>query len=172
MADMGTKEANKNPEEIEKSEESFFNKFRQAFLEQWRRSTMTKRIGIIMGPILVLALIISFFATDLSAKIFNAKEYKVYEYAIECVEDELRFPNTAKYPSFKDCSISKSVYSSQIIIDSYVDNSEKNMKYAWDVSGYGTCENAMGMTLNYSFTVTVVLSESGKFWCYKCDTSL
>ena len=76
MADMGTKEANKNPEEIEKSEESFFNKFRQAYLEQWRRSTMTKRIGIIMGPILVLALIISFFTTDLSAKIFNAKKYQ------------------------------------------------------------------------------------------------
>ena len=146
--------------------ETFFSKFKKAWLEQWKNYNTTRKIGIVLGPVILIALIICFLTTDLSAKIFNAKEYKVYEYAIECVEDELRFPDTAEFPSFKDCVINKSIYSTEIIFGG------KSMKYAWDVSGYGTCENAMGMTLNYSFSVTVVMSKSGEFWCYKCETSL
>lgn len=174
MSNLETEEV-KNSEKTRVSEATFFGKFKQKFLEGWQKSSKIGKIWTVFAPVLIISLIICFFATDLSAKIFNPQEYEVYEYAIKCVESELRFPNTAKYPSFRDCSINKSNHSTQIIVDKYKTNSSisnKSMKYAWDVSGYGTCENAMGMTLNYSFTVTVVLSESGEFWCYKCDTSL
>ena len=124
-----------------------------------------KTMSIISG-ILVLVLIVLFFSTDCSAMIFNNKEYKVYKYAIECVEDDLKFPSTATYPSFKNTEIRKSIYGSEIIIGSYTGG--KSFEYAWDVSGSGTCENALGVELNYNFTITVVEDEYGDFWCYKC----
>ena len=105
-------------------------------------------------------------ATVLSAMVFNNKEYKVYKYALECVEDDLKFPSTATYPSFKNTELMKSKYGTEIIIGSYTGG--KSFEYAWDVSGSGTCENALGMKLNYNFTVTVVEDEYGDFWCYKC----
>ena len=153
--------------------ETFFSKFKQAWLEQWSKYSTIKKIWVVLGPILSIVLVVCFFATDLSAKIFNTDEYKAYEYAIECVEDKLKFPNTAEFPSFKECTIKKSVYSTQIIqyTYSYSNTGGKSMEYAWDVSGYGTCEDAMARKRNYSFTVTVVLSKSGDLWCYKCETS-
>ena len=174
MSNIETEEV-KNSEKTRVSEATFFGKFKQEFLERWQKSSTIEKIWTVFAPVLLISLIICFFATDLSAKIFNPQEYEVYEYAIKCVESELRFPNTAKHPSFRDCSINKSNHSMQIIVDMCKFNSSiknKSMKYAWDVSGYGTCEDAMCRTVNYSFTVTVVLSESGELWCYKCDTSL
>ena len=119
--------------------------------------------------IFALVLLVIFLATDLSSMIFNAKEYKAYKYAIECVQDELNYPDTATYPSFKESTVQKSKYGTEIILDSYKGNiSGQSFDKAWDISGSGTCENALGMTLNYRFKVTVVLSESGTLWCYKC----
>ncbi len=125
-----------------------------------------KKVMSIISSILVLVLILLFFSTDCSAMVFNNKEYKVYKYAIECVEDDLKFPSTATYPSFKNVEVKKSKYGTEIIIGSYTGG--KSFEYAWDVSGSGTCENALGMKLNYNFTVTVVEDEYGDFWCYKC----
>ena len=130
-----------------------------------------KALSSIISTILALILIILFFSTDCLAMLFHNKEYKVYKYAIECVEDDLKFPNTATYPSFKDTQMTKSNYTTEIIIGSHSIGSPvggKSIKYAWDVSGSGTCENALGMKLNYNFTVTVVEDENGDFWCYKC----
>ena len=124
-----------------------------------------KNVVTIIRTIVALVLIILFFSTDCSAMIFNNKEYKAYKYAIECVEDNLKFPSTATYPSFKKTDVRKSKYGAEIILGSYTGG--KSFKYAWDISGNGTCENALGMELNYSFTVTVVEDEYG-FWCYKC----
>lgn len=123
--------------------------------------------SILISCIVVLALIIVFFATDLSSMVFNHQEYTAYKYAMECVKDELAFPNTAKLPSFKKVTVSKSSYSSNIIINSY--QGGKSFDRAWDVSGSGKCENAMGMEMNLRFSVTVVLDDNGDFWCYKCD---
>ena len=125
-----------------------------------------KKAMSIISSILVLVLIVLFFCTDCSAMVFNNKEYKVYKYALECVEDDLKFPSTATYPSFKNTELMKSKYGTEIIIGSYAGG--KSFEYAWDVSGSGTCENALGMKLNYNFTVTVVEDEYGDFWCYKC----
>ena len=125
-----------------------------------------KKAISIISSILVLVLIVLFFFSDCSAMIFNNKEYKVYKYALECVEDDLKFPSTATYPSFKNTELMKSKYGTEIIIGSYTGG--KSFKYAWDVSGCGTCENALGMKLNYNFTVTVVEDKYGDFWCYKC----
>ena len=125
-----------------------------------------KKAMSIISSILVLVLIVLFFSTDCSAMVFNNKEYKVYKYALECVEDDLKFPSTATYPSFKNTELMKSKYGTEIIIGSYTGG--KSFEYAWDVSGSGTCENALGMKLNYNFTVTVVEDEYGDFWCYKC----
>ena len=154
------------------TDETFFSKFKQAWLDQWKKLSTVRKIWTVLGPVLFIALIICFFTSNLSAKIFNAEEYKVYEYAIECVEDELKFPSTADFPSFKDCSIGRSAYAFEIALETYKIGSAispESVEKVWDVSGYGTCENALGMTLNLSFTVTVVMSESGEFWCYKCD---
>ena len=97
--------------------------------------------------------------------VLNNKEYKVYKYAIECVENELKFPSTATYPSFKNSKINKSKYSSEIIIASY--SGGRSFEYAWDVSGNGTCENTLRKKLNYNFIITVVEDKYGYFWCYK-----
>ncbi len=119
-------------------------------------------IGIILG---VFALIL-FFATDCSAMVFNNREYKAYKYAIECVEDELKFPSEATYPSFRKTTIKKSEYSTAIILGAW--SGGKSYKYAWDIRGNGTCENALGMEINYTFTATIVLDEYGDYWCYQC----
>ncbi len=115
--------------------------------------------------------IILFLFTDFFAIIFNNREYRAYKYAIECVEDELKFPNTATYPSFKDTKVEKSKYGAEIIVDLGTINSSnpgKSFNRAWDISGSGTCENALGMEINYSFLVTVVIDDDGDFWCYQC----
>lgn len=125
-----------------------------------------KAVIFIIPSIIALVLMVLFFATDCSAMVFNNKEYKAYKYAIECVEDELKFPDTATYPSFKDVKVRKSQYGSEIILNSYI--SGKSFEYAWDISGSGKTENALGMQLNYNFSVTVVKDELGDFWCYKC----
>lgn len=150
---------------------NFFSKLKEYCLEQWKNMNTAKRIKTILTPLLVLVLIICFFATDLSARVFNAKEYKAYEYAIECVEKELSYPNTADFPSFKETTIKKSVYGTRIILDQYstTGSNGKTMKYAWDISGYFTYENKAGMTCNGAFSITVVLSDSGTLWCYRCD---
>ena len=109
-----------------------------------------KVMGIISGAVLIVLFLVVIF-TDVIDIVFNSKEYNAYKYAIECVKEELRYPNTATYPSFKDCSIEKSEYFVDILIDSPSD-----------------CENAIGMTMNYSFKVTVVLDEFGRYWSYKC----
>ena len=109
---------------------------------------------------IIIALIVIF-----SSGIFSNNEYDVYKYAIECVREDLYYPDTATYPSFNDSTIKKSDYTTELII------SGKNFEKAWDVSGSGTCENRLGMTINYRFTVTVVLDEYGKFWCYKCSVT-
>lgn len=121
-----------------------------------------KVMGIISGAVLIVLFLVVIF-TDVIDIVFNSKEYNAYKYAIECVKEELRYPNTATYPSFKDCSIEKSEYFVDILIDSPSD-----FEKAWDISGSGTCENAIGMTMNYSFKVTVVLDEFGRYWSYKC----
>ena len=128
---------------------------------------MGRSISLSKKIILCLLVFIS-FSTFLSSScgIFDNDERKAYRFALECVEDKMKYPNTATFPSFSECRIEKSVYGADIILDSYVGG--RSFEYAWDVSGGGTCENALGMTLNYSFTVTVVLDEYGDFWCYKC----
>jgi len=155
MADMETKATSET-------------KFRQG-----GEPSKIKKFIKIFAPILGVLLLILVFATDFFEKTFSSQEYEVYEYAIECVKEELKFPDTADFPSFDDCSINKSAYSQQIITDIYSTTNtgigNKSMEYAWDVSGFFTVENALGMTLNRYFNVTVVLSDSGKFWCYKCD---
>ena len=128
-----------------------------------------KVIGGIISLIVTITLVIVFFATDLSAMVFNNEEYKAYKYAIECVSDELRYPDSATYPSFKEVEIEKSSHTTSIIIGSYTNG--KSIKKAWDISGSGTCENALGMTMNYKFNATVVLDEYGDYWCYECYIS-
>jgi len=154
------------------TDETFFNKVKRIYSEQRKKRSTVRVIWEWLSLVLVIALIICFCVTDLSAKLFNAEEYKVYEYAIECVKDELKYPNTSDLPSFKDCSVGRSAYASEIAVETYKIGStisRESVKKVWDVSGYGSCENALSMTVNFSFTVTVVLSESGEFWCYKCD---
>ena len=106
--------------------------------------------------------------------IFKNKEYKAYKYAVECVENELKYPDSATYPSFKKVSIKKSKSTTEIIISSFRENSGnkgKTVKEVWDITGTGKSENSFGMKLNYRFSVTVVLDESGDFWCYQCAIS-
>ena len=128
-----------------------------------------KKIISSILSVFCLLIVVLFFTTDLSARVFNNKEYNAYKYAIECVEDKLKFPNTATYPSFKETKIEKSKYGAAMILDSY--SGGKSFEYAWDISGSGTCENALGMEINYNFIVTVVMSEYETFWCYKCTVN-
>ena len=130
-----------------------------------KSSKKKKKSGIIGLIVCVFALII-FFATDCSAMVFKNKEYKAYKYAIECVEDRLKFPSEATYPSFKETTVKKSAHGADIILGSYTGG--KSYKYAWDIRGNGTCENALGMEINYTFTATIVLDEYGDYWCYQC----
>ena len=121
--------------------------------------------GMIIMPIALIVMIL-FFTSDCFAMATNIEEAKVYRYALECVEDDLKYPHTATYPSFKETTIRKSVDSAKIILEQY--QGGKSCEYAWDVSGSGTCENALGMKVNYRFTVTVVMSKDGELWCYNC----
>ena len=124
-----------------------------------------------LNKVVAIGLLVFIFLTTVFASscamIFNNEEYRVYKFALECVEEDIKYPNTATFPSFNECTIEKSIYGTDIILGEY--SGGGRFEYAWDVSGGGTCENALGMTLNYSFTVTVVLDEFGDFWCYKCD---
>ena len=80
------------------------------------------------------------------------KGYMAYKYAMEQVKNELAYPNTAKLPSFTKVSMQRNL---------------PNVN-RWDISGFGTCENALGMTVNFQFTVMVVVEKSGEIWCYEC----
>lgn len=125
-----------------------------------------KKVVSIITSIIFIVFLIIFFTTDLYHMVLYSKEYKLYQYAIEYVEEELTYPSTAEFPSFSDVNIKKSIYSTQIIIEGGI---YEDFEYAWDISGDGNSENSFGMKMNFRFTVTIVLLESGIYKCYKCD---
>ena len=99
----------------------------------------------------------------------RSTKYKVYKYAIQCVEDELKYPDSATYPSFSKTNVERD---RELTIDLHVGHWSGNVKRsceeAWVVRGSGTCENAFKMKMNYTFEVIVVIDDNGDFWCYEC----
>lgn len=87
------------------------------------------------------------------------KGYKAYKYAKERVKHELMYPDTAKLPSFTKVSMKSDLVRS---------NRSHTLTNAWVISGWGTCENALRMTINFRFAVTVVVEKTGEVWCYEC----
>ena len=134
-----------------------------------KASPKINKKSILIALVLVVALIVVFFATDLSDMVFSHKEYDAYKYAMECVKKELAYPETAKLPSYKNVAISKSSKTTEIILNKY--KGGKSCKEAWDISGSGKCENALGMEMNMRFSVTVVLDDYGDYWCYECNVN-
>ena len=126
-----------------------------------------KKIIFILFPVVFLIFMLVFFATDLSSMVLESDEYEVYKYAKECVLSELSYPKTAKISSFKESEIKLSDNSANVIVKAYSLN--KTFGNAWEVSGSGQSENKLGMKVNFTFVVTIGVTENGEYWCYECN---
>lgn len=146
------------------------NSYSKASTMRWNQLSKNKKNALLLASI-ILAVLGVWLLTNCLPILANPTEYKAYQYGIEYVKKELKVPDDAKFSSFNDVTIEKSEYSTQIIIDSY-SNASGGMERAWDISGNVTYENSFGAKVIRYFKVTVVLSKSGTFWCYKCESRL
>lgn len=122
-----------------------------------------KKLQSILIVALVILLAIVFWTTDCSSKVLQHDRYDAYEFALKRVEERLKYPETAEFPSFKECTIE----------NAYVSQFERNgrvilVEKSWEISGMGTVENQLGMTMNFRFSVVVLKDEYGMFECYSC----
>ncbi len=126
---------------------------------------MKKKHIIILIAVIVAVLILYtflfinlFFSTTLHAIIFDNTEYQIYQCAKEGVLAELVFPETGKFPAFKDVKIQENFSSADEIIGQYT---EKPFEKTWSVTGTVFAENAFGMKMRMRFCATVAYQNYG-----------
>lgn len=124
---------------------------------------MKKKHIIILIAVIVAVLILYtflfinlFFPTTLHAFIFDNTEYQIYQCAKEGVLAELAFPETGKFPAFKDVKIQEN----SSIIDQYT-TTDKPFEKTWSVTGTISAENALGMKMRMRFCATVAYQNYG-----------
>ncbi len=125
--------------------------------EKFKKLPLATRI-IINWVLPIFLVVIIVFGEFLFPFACKPQEYKVYKYAIECVEDNLRYPETAKLSSFAKSEIEKTF----ILNPTYF--------HAWEVTITGTAQNGLGIKGPIHYELVIYEDEYGDFECYQIES--
>lgn len=144
--------------------------YNDVFNSEPKKSESGKMGEILKGALAVIVcavIVVLFTATDLPAMIFESREYNLYKYSLECVEERLAYPDTAEFKSYKKTSIVDISDSPEL--SKKVEKPHEGWAY-WEVSGTFKAENKLGQKLNVKYVAIIysISKSSGSFYCESC----